>query len=149
MMQLPSEQAAVMAVIDPDVYNTASSVTAWVPLAEFGRFMAIVMAGQLTGGGARVDAKLQAATSSSGAGSADIPGAAITQLIFSGGDSRKQAIINLDSESLLGQGYTHFRLSMPTGSGGVKAAALILGFDPRYAPASGSGVATVDSITSV
>lgn len=150
MNQLPSEISAVVAAIDPDAYTAGAYSTGWVSLALFERFQAIVMAGDL-GSSATLDAKLTAATSSAGAGSADITGAAITQLTQAGSDSNKQAIINLDTATsfLAGSSYTHFRLTVTVGTATSDAGALLLGFAPLYSPASDNDSSVVDEIVSV
>lgn len=145
---LPSERAVVLACIDPDAYTAAAYSTGWISMALFRRFQAIIMAGDL-GASATLDAKLTAATSSAGAGATDISGAAITQLTQAGTDSNKQAVINLNTDTLAGSGYTHFRLTMTVGTATSDAGALVLGFDPLYAPASDNDASTVDEIVSV
>jgi hypothetical protein len=146
--QTPSEQSAVLACIDPDAYTAATYVTGWVSLAEWDYVQAIVMAGDL-GASATLDAKLTAATDSSGTGPTDVTGAAITQLTQAGTDSNKQALINLRMDSLAGLGFTHLRLSMTVGTATSDAGALLMGFGPKYAPASNSDSTTVDSIATV
>lgn len=151
--QLPTEQAAVVGVIKPDAHTAATYTSGWIALKDFKRFMAVVMAGDL-GSSATLDAKLQSATAAAGTNPADISGAAITQLTQAGTDSNKQAIINLDVDHLAGQTtagspITHFRLSMTVATATSDAGALILGFDPQYAPASDSDATTVDEIVSV
>lgn len=146
--QLPSEQSAVLACIDPDAYTANTYTTGWVALAEWDSVLAIVMAGDL-GSSATLDAKLTAATDSSGTGPVDVTGAAITQLTQAGTDSNKQALINLRTDSLAGQGFTHIQLSMTVATATSDAGALLMGFGPKYAPASNSDAATVDSIATV
>lgn len=146
--QTPSEQSAVLACIDPDAYTAATYTTGWVSLAEWDYVQAIIMGGDL-GSSATLDAKLTAATDSSGTGPVDVTGAAITQLTQAGTDSNKQALINLRMDSLAGQGFTHIQLSMTVGTATSDAAALLMGFGPKYSPASNSDAATVDSIATV
>ncbi len=146
--QLPSEQSAVLACIDPDAYTAATYFTGWVSMALWDTLQAIVMAGDL-GASATLDAKLTAATDSSGTGPTDITGATITQMTQAGTDSNKQGIINLRTDSLAGQGFTHVRLSMTVGTATSDAGALLLGFGPKYAPASDNDSTAVDSITTV
>lgn len=146
--QTPSEQSAVLACIDPDAYAANTYTTGWVSLAEWDYVQAIVMAGDL-GSSATLDAKLTAATDSSGTGPTDVTGAAITQLTQAGTDSNKQALINLRTDSLAGQGFTHLQLSMTVGTATSDAGALLMGFGPKYAPASNSDATTVDSIATV
>lgn len=144
---LPSERAAVVGVIDPDAYAASTVTTDYIPLKNFHRFMATLLVGDIVSTGT-VDAKLIGYTSAAGAGAADIPGSAITQLTQAGTDSNKQAVINLNTDSLAGTAFTHFRLSVTMGTAGADLGAVVFGFDPRHAPASDSDVATVDEIKS-
>lgn len=146
--QLPSEQCAVLGAIDPDAYTEAAYDSPWVALALWDRIQAIVMAGDL-GSSATLDGKLVAAINSNGDSPADITGATITQLTQAGTDSNKQAIINLATDTLAGTAYTHVRLTMTVGTATSDAGAIVLGFGPKYAPASDNDAATVDSIKSV
>jgi hypothetical protein len=147
---LPSERVAIVGNIDPDAYTAGTYTTGWIALKDFKRFMAVVQAGDL-GSSATLDAKLTAATSSGGAGSADITGAAITQLTQAGTDSNKQVVINLDTSGafLAGSAYTHFRLSMTVGTATSDAGGIVFGLDPVSAPASDTDSSTVDEIVSV
>jgi hypothetical protein len=146
----PSDRAAVVGVIDPDASTAATYTTGWISMSDFQSLMAVVMAGTL-GSSATLDAKFEQASDSSGTGAKDVSGAAITQLTQGGTDeSDKQAIINLSADDLdLANSFTHARFSMTVGTATSDAAALVLGFDPRYAPASDSDAASVAEIVSV
>jgi hypothetical protein len=144
---LPSESVAVVGVIDPDAYTNATYTTGYISLALFRRLQAIIMVGTL-GSSATADAKFIAYTDASGNGAADVTGAAITQLTQAGTDSDKQAIINLDTQSLAGSGKTHVRLSVTIGVAASDMGAIVLGFDPLYRPASDNDLSAVDEIVS-
>lgn len=148
--KLPTEQAAVVACIDPDAYTAAAYSTGYIALKNFERFCAVVMAGDL-GSSATINAKLTAATSAAGAGATDITGAAITALTQAGTDDNKQAIINLNTscDFLAGSAYTHFRLTVTVGTATSDMGALVLGFNAKYDPASDSDSSAVDEIVSV
>ncbi len=124
--------------------------TGWVDMSKWGRIQAIVMAGDL-GASATLDAKLTVGTTSSGGTTADVSGAAITQLTQAGTDSNKQALINLDVGQLAKThvAYQYVRLTMTVGTATSDAGALLMGFAPKYAPASDSDSTTVDEIVSV
>jgi hypothetical protein len=143
---LASEIAAVVATIDPDV-TTASTVTSdWVDMGLFDQIMAVVMAGTL-GTSATLNAKIEQATSSAGAGAKDLTGKLITELTQAGTDSDKQAIINVRAEELdIDNGFSFARLSMTVGVATSDAGAIVLGFGPRYGPASDNDLSTVDEI---
>lgn len=144
---LPSERVAVVGVIDPDAYAASTITTGYIPLVNFHCFMAILTVGDFVSTGT-LNAKLIGYTSDAGAGAADIPGAAITAMTEAGTDSNKQAVINLNTDSLAGTAFTHFRLSATLGVAGADFGAVVLGFDPRHAPASQADASTVDEIVS-
>jgi hypothetical protein len=145
---LPSERTAIVGVIDPDAYTANTYTTGYISMAAFGRFQAVILAGTM-GTGATLNAKLIGYTDASGTSPDDITGAAITALTQAGTDSDKQAVINFNTDAMAGSGKTHFRLSVTTAVEAVDFGAVVLGFDPRYSPASGSDLASVDEIVSV
>lgn len=142
---LPSDDARLAAVIDPDVLTAATHTSGWVDMATYHAIMAVVMAGTL-GSSATLDAKLEQAKDSSGTGAKDITGKAITQLTQAGtDDSDKQAVINCRADELdTANDFTHVRLSITVATASSDGAGLILGFDARYEPAD--DVSTVDEI---
>ncbi len=143
---MPSEMAALVATIDPDA-TTASTVTSdWVDMSDFETILAIVLAGEL-GASATVDAKIEQATDSSGSGAKDVTSSDITQLTQAGSDSDKQVLIQLRSSDLdVAGGFDFVRLSITVATATSDMAGLILGFHPRYAPASDRDLSTVDEI---
>lgn len=145
---LPSEQAAILGVIDPDA-NAAGALTSdWCDMTKFEAGMGIILAGTL-GTSATLDGKLQQATDSSGTGAKDITGKSITQLTEAGTDSDKQAIINVRREELdVANGFTHVAVVMTTATATSDSAALFVGFNPRFGPASDNDLASVDEIVS-
>lgn len=126
---LPSERVGVLATVDP--VSTATTVTTgWVNMSNFLRLLAIIDAG-VFGASATVDAKLQQATSSGGAGSKDVTGKAITQLVAATGNNQ-QALINLRAEELdVTNGFQYVRLSITVGTAASLVQGILLGFDPR------------------
>lgn len=143
-----ADNAAVLAVIDPDAYGASTEVSDWVDASEFHQILAIVMAGTL-GTSATLDAKLRQATSAAGAGAKDITGASITQLVKATDDD-KQAIMSLDVDALdIANGFRYVALSMTIGTATSDAAGLIIGLAPRVGPASDNDLASVDEIVRV
>ena len=143
---LPSDRAAIVGVIDPDVTAAGTVTTGWVDATTFHNFMAIALAGTL-GASATLDAKLEQATDSSGTGAKDIAGKAITQLTKAGSDDDKQAIINLRPDELdVNSDFTHFRLSVTIATATSDVGGLIVGMDPRYDNASANDLASVAEI---
>ena len=146
MNLLPSQRAAVAGVIDPDAYTAGPVTSAWIAMKTFQAIQAIVMAGTL-GASATLDAKLEQATDSAGAGVKDITGKAITQLTQAGTDSDKQAVINCRAEELdVANDFDYVRLSMTIAVATSDAGGIVLGHDPRYAPASDNDLSSVDEI---
>lgn len=145
--KLPSEVAAVGGVIDPDATGASTVVSDYMSMAEFESAMAIIMTGTL-GTSATVDAKLVQATDSSGTGSKDITGKAITQLVKASNDD-DQAIINCRAEELdIANDFTHVAISLTVGAATSDVGALLLGFNGRYGPASDNDLASVVEIVS-
>lgn len=144
---LGSEQAAIVGVIDPDA-NTAAALTSdYVDMGLFNTAMGIIMAGTL-GSSGTLDGKLVQATDSSGTGVKDITGKTITQLTQAGTDADKQAVINVRAEELdVDGGFTHVAIIMTTAVATSDSAAILLGLNPRFGPASDNDLASVDSIT--
>lgn len=146
MNKTPSEIAAVVGVIDPDAYAQSTVTSDYIAMKYFSRFMAVLTAGDIVSTGT-IDAKLIAYTSSGGAGALDVPGSAITQLTQAGTDSNKQVVINFNTDVLAGPTkYTHFKLSVTLGTAGADFGAVVLGFEPRFGPASDADATTVDEI---
>lgn len=150
MNQTPSELGgAIVGAIDPQSAAAGTYTTGYIPLKYYRRFLANVMVGAMTAS-STVDAKLIAYTSNAGAGAADVTGAAITQLTQAGTDANKQVQVNFDPAKLAHSGvkYTHFRLSVTVAAAASLLAAIVQGFDPRYAPATDNDATTVDEIVS-
>lgn len=142
-----SEQVAVVATIDPDVYTAAAYTSDYVSMADFEAIMAVVMAGAL-GTNATVDAKLVQATDAAGTGSKDISGKSITQITQAGTDqSDTQAVINCRAEELdTDNGFTHVAVTVTVGTATSDAGAIVLGVNSRFAPASDADLASVGEI---
>lgn len=133
---LPSARATIAAVLDPISQAAATVTTGWVSMATYDAICAVLQTGVL-GASATVDAKLQQATSSGGAGAKDITGKAITQLTKAGSKDNKQAVINCRADELdVTNGFAYVRLSVTVGTAASLIGAMILGFDARYQPAT-------------
>ena len=146
MNRLGSEKVAIIGVIDPDVTVASTVVSDYGNLGLFEQGMAILKVGTL-GASGTVDAKLVQATDSSGTGSKDITGKAITQLTQAGTDSDKQVIINIRAEELdLDNDFDHVALSVTVGTATSDLDGVLLGLNPRFGPASDNDLASVDEI---
>lgn len=138
-----SEQAAILGAINPSSQEAGAATSGWISLADFQKLLAVVQTGTL-GASATVNAKIQQATDSSGSGAKDVTGAAIMQI---SGANNQQAEINLDAEQLdVEGGYGYVRLSVTVGTAASQTAAVVFGFNPRFAPASDSNAASVAEI---
>lgn len=144
---LPSEKAAIVATIDPDVLTAAAHSSDYVDMSEFESLMCVVMAGTL-GSSATFDCKLQQATDGSGTGLKDITGKSITQLTqASPDDSDKQAIINLRGEELdVSNGFRYVKAVLTVATASCDGGAVLIGFGPRNGPASDDDLASVAEI---
>lgn len=140
---MPSEYCAVLAAVDPQSSSSAQS-SAYVSVANFHKIVAYIQTGAISATGT-FDAKLQQATDASGTGVKDITGKAITQLADTA--DNKQAIINLDPAELdLANGFTFVRLTCTPATAASLLSGLLLGFNPRYAPANDNDAASVVQI---
>lgn len=153
-MHLPSEQAAILGVVDPDVYAVGSSYsTGWVSAANFFSFMAVAMAGTL-GTAHTALVKIEQATSSGGAGAKDVVSSAtLSQAATSPLTSDKQVVAQCRQEDLdVDNGFAYVRATLVLSStaspitGNSDAGAIFLGFNPRHGPASDNDAASVSGI---
>ena len=137
-----SEMLAILATIDPASQSAGTATTGWVSVANHHGLLAVVQTGVL-GTLATVDAKLQQATDSSGAGAKDVAGRAITQIVKATGDN-KQALINLKPEELdTLNGFGFVRVALTVGVAASITGAQLLGVNPRFAPADSGNQAAV------
>lgn len=146
MGYLPSEKVAIVATIDPDAYSAGTQVSDWVNMENFHQIQAIVLAGIIAASG-KIDARLVQATSSTGAGAKDVTSKSITQLTTA--DNDKQAVINLKAEELdIANSFTFVALYQKLTTAGGDMGAVVLGFQPRYAPADDLDLSSVDEYVS-
>ena len=129
-----SELLSILATLDPVSQAAGTVATAWVPVANFHAFLAIVETGVL-GAAATLDAKIQQAQDNAGAGVKDVAGRAIVQIVKATGDN-KQALINFKPDDVdNANGFAFVRLSLTVGVAASLVAGTLLGIHPRYAPA--------------
>ncbi|CAJ4439879.1 Uncharacterised protein [Burkholderia pseudomallei] len=140
-----TEQVAVLGAIVPSSQAAGTANTGWLSAAQFQKFLAIIQAGAM-GSGGTIDAKIQQATDSSGTNAKDITGKAITQLAAAGGGD-VEVEINLDAQELdTNGGFGFIQLSVTTATAASGTSGLVLGFLPRYGPASDFNAASVAQI---
>ena len=137
-----SEMLAILATIDPASQSVGVATTGWVSVANHHGLLVVVQTGVL-GTLATVDAKLQQATDSTGAGAKDVAGRAITQIVKATGDN-KQALINVKPEDLdTVNGFSFVRVALAVGVAASITGAQLLGVNPRFAPADAGNQAAV------
>lgn len=137
------EEFAIIGSIDPVDTATSAATSDWVAMNKWTRIAAIGLVGNLTG---TLDAKLQAATDSSGTGAADITGASITQLAAASGDN-KQFVIDIPVTKTNLTTQTHVACVVtPTGGTANLIAVVIVGYIVRNAPVSSDDIASVAQI---
>ncbi|HCN89513.1 MAG TPA: hypothetical protein DIT28_10105 [Oxalobacteraceae bacterium] len=140
-----NEKIAILATLDPASVVASTVVSTWVSIADFHSIAALIQTGVL-GTAATVDAKLRQATSSSGTGAKDVTGKAITQIVKATGDN-VQATIELRGDDLDGaNGFGYVALSLTVGAATSIVSAMIVGANPRYAPASAFNQAAVAQV---
>lgn len=143
---LASDDMAVVGIVDPDLNTAGDHSTGWISAADFHRYMAVIAAGAL-GASATLDAKIEQATDAAGADAKDVDGKAITQMTAAGGDSDKQAIINLAPTELdIANNFSHFRVTLTIATASSDSGVVVIGHGPRYAPASERDLASVAEI---
>lgn len=140
----PSEHLSVLKTIDA-ISDTTTANSGWADMKNFHAMLALIDVGVITATGT-VDAKLQQATTSGGAGAKDITGKAITQLLAAGGNNR-QALINVKAADLdTENGFEFVQLSVTSTTAASVHAAFLLGCFPRFEDAAAfnqAGVAQV------
>jgi len=146
MNRLPSEKAAIVGTIDPDVITASTVLSDAIDMSKFEALMGIVMMGTL-GSSATIDAKFVQATTSGGTYK-DVSGSDITQQTQAGTDaSDKQCIVNMRAEDLdVANDYRFVKLSLTVGTATSDAAAIVLGFNAAVEPASDNDLASVEEI---
>jgi hypothetical protein len=140
-----SEQIAVLGSVNPSSQAAGAAVSGWISVLQFQKFLALIMVGAI-GAGGTVDAKIQQAQDASGTAAKDVTGKAITELVAAGGGN-VQVAINLDGPELdTNNGFAYIQLSVTTAAAASLTAAAVLGFNPRFAPASDFNAASVAQI---
>jgi hypothetical protein len=140
-----SELLSILATIDPASISAGTVTTGWVSAGNHHNLLAVIQTGAL-GTSATLDAKLQQASDSTGAGAKDVSGKALAQIVKATGDN-KQALINLRPDELdVSNGFAFVRLSLTVGTAASVAGAQLLGVNPRYASADAINQAAVVQI---
>jgi hypothetical protein len=129
-----SEEVIPLAVHYPATRQVATHVSDWVLMSKYHRAFLYLAVGAM-GGSSTVNAKLQQATSSAGAGAKDITGKAIEALTGAGSDGDSLAGIELQTEELdVNGGFKWVRFSVTVGVADVTYGATLFGLHGRYEP---------------
>ena len=138
----PSKKIAVMGAIDPQSATTVQT-TGWVDSSTFENFLALIEVGVISGGGT-VNATIQQATSSGGAGAKALgTPLSIVALTQAGGGSSTQSLINFNSDDIdVTNGFRYLQLSITPSGAAALIAGQLLGVDARYGPADTLAAAT-------
>lgn len=135
-MERTFETIGLVGKIKPDATAAGTVTSGWIAAADYHRFLAVLVAGDL-GASATVDAKLRQATSSGGAGAKDVTGSAITQLTQAGSGSNKEVLISLDPSKLdVNNGFKFFEFSVTVAVATSDLGGVVLGYRPRHGAAT-------------
>lgn len=129
--------ATILGRISPISQGVGSVSTAWVSAQTAAEFQALILLGVL-GTAATVDAKIEQATTSGGAGVKDVTGKAIVQYVKATDDS-KEAVINFRSADLdVSNNFAFVRLTLTVAAAASLVSGLLLGLnrETRYQPAT-------------
>lgn len=130
-----SEILYPLAIEYADSLGPAATASAYVSLRDYHRAWLVINVGDM-GQAATLDAVIQQATSTAGAGvKALTPAKAITQLTQAGGDGNDLVCVELRTEELdVDGGFDCIRFVITTGVGAVEYSAVLYGGVTRYAP---------------
>ena len=147
-----SERVAVLAAIDPDAYSPSTVTSGWVKADKFHKFAAIGMLGDTNASGSpygqAVFSIFQGNTDSGGAAKL-VSGKTVTLGEIAGAtEENDQCVINLDpaDELDLDAGFYWIAVRAVVSGEACDVAAVLLGIDPKYSPASNNDSATVNEI---
>ena len=140
--QLPSEAAAVIAVLDPDSYVAGTHTVSDIDMSKFHNVLVILSVGDMAST-STVDLNVKSDSASGGSYATTI--ASITQLTEAGSDDDKQVLVNIRSADLA-EGQRYLEVNLVVAAAASECSVVVLGFDPRYAPASNHDASTVDEI---
>lgn len=127
------ENTAILGAIHAVSQGVGAVSSAWVPVSEYARIVALVDAGAL-GASATVDAKLEQATDSSGTGAKDITGKALTQLADGADDNSNHVIECRASELDKANSFDHVRLTITVATAASLVSGVVLGCEPIHKP---------------
>jgi hypothetical protein len=141
---LPTERIAVAASREPQALaQDASDFTDYALIRDFGRFLGVISIGDI--GGATLVTRVQVASDGDGANLADVNGASATVTDVA---NYKIILINVECDQFAGTIYRYIRLFVEIADAGGTVVVMLLGIDPRHAPAEELNSTTVHLIVS-
>jgi hypothetical protein len=141
MSSQPSEQAAVVGKINPANNNNSTVNTDYVDMSKWHEAMFIFVLGAVD---ATSDFLVRESTDTADGGGQTLSGKSATQLTAT--DDNKIVVINVKAEEL-SSGYRYLRGRMTHGAGTTNlSAAIALGLNPRFGPASDEDLSAVAQI---
>ena len=145
-----SDRVAVLARVSPNALTAAAYVTDVIDMSKWKRVAAILATGDV-GNNGTVVVTAQANTTNAASGGTTIDGKAFTASNFTGsgsgtdGGSYHEGVIEVSDEdvrdALENARYLYFTLTIGTATS--DATLIVVGIDPRYAPASDDDLASV------
>jgi hypothetical protein len=138
-----SEDVAILGVVDPQDAAASAKSTDWSDVSKFERIAGITLNGSIA---ANIVAKLEQATSLTGASSKQLGICDLTHVASTADND--QTIIEAKADDLdTDSSFRFARLTLtPATSGTNQIAGLLVGYRPRYAPASDNDLASVTAI---
>lgn len=128
-----AQEVPLIAALAPVSQAAGARSTVWLPAKDYFNFMALINIGVL-GGGGTVDAKIEQATSDTGAGAKDL-GKAIVQV----NANNKTAQISFTQNDFdMGNSFAFYRLTMTVGTAASLTSGAIFGGDARFEKSTNS-----------
>lgn len=150
MAEKASDRIAVVARVSPNALTAAAYTTDVIDMSKWRRVAAVLATGDV-GNNGTVAVTAQANTSNSASGGTTISGKAFTSSNFTGsgsgtaGGSYHEGVIEVSDEdvrdALDNARYLYFTLTVGTATS--DATLIVLGLEPRYAPASDNDLSSV------
>jgi len=129
-----SERMYPLAIEYADSHNAGTLNGTWVSLRDYHRAWLVLNVGDMAAG-ATLDAGLQQATTTAGAGAKAITGKTITQLTQAGGDGDDLVCIELQTEELdVSNNFDCVRFYVTVANAAVEYGAVLYGLMSRFDP---------------
>ena len=129
-----SERLCPLAIENADSHAVGTLNGSWVTLRDYHRAWLVLNVGEMQAG-ASLDAGIQQATTTAGAGAKAITGKTITQLTQAGGDGDDIICIELQTEELdVSNNFDCVRFYVTVAGAAVEYSAILFGVISRFDP---------------